>query len=423
MILSIIFQLLLLIFSKSVYLEAFRIRGGKTGKDNSCIGIRIQNQTVKLNQTSLGQNYLNANVNDQLSLIISQTCNNVIECVILKHGEHSSILSSIARIPLKPGHDFISCKQNSKDYLNFHLFVKDGENFFNQATIVDQNNDEFVLRCLGGFYTEDVKLRANEKEIDLPYDPLYGFTLDKKVYSNQTFYQCVYREQKISFLYYRNQNTYKTNVEYRMELLPYAINFEVQCIIEGTVPSEDNMKVLLACQNNVFCPKLTPRIRIGKKLIYAASLPKTSSFNSNKYTCVFIRNEKVEALAFIPNNKISVKIFVNFILGVGIVCALFILIVNKFGAWKYIKLKTIQIYVFDETKLNLEESSLLCKGNSSEIKLTQCNPPNKALVIKYSKYIWQFKKELKMLNSLKHPNIIPAYGYVNIPNKTYVKEE
>uniref|UniRef100_A0A1I7U0Z2 Protein kinase domain-containing protein n=1 Tax=Caenorhabditis tropicalis TaxID=1561998 RepID=A0A1I7U0Z2_9PELO len=156
---------------------------------------------------------------------------------------------------IEKGQNYIRCKRLSKEFLKFHLFVQEKNKFFTTASIVNRNDSTYFLKCLGGYYSENVILRDSEKQIDVPYDPLNGFLMDSKKFSNQTFYQCVHENEKISFLDYPNQNTLKNDVKFKMMIQSFTLNYEMQCIIEGEIPGDIKMKSVLVCPATSECPE------------------------------------------------------------------------------------------------------------------------------------------------------------------------
>ncbi|EFO89862.1 hypothetical protein CRE_07405 [Caenorhabditis remanei] len=360
--------------------------------------------------------------NEQLQLLFHKSCDRNIKCVLYKNGRPSTSLTTDSRdirTLIQTNHDFLSCVRSSNEVFSFRIFVQDGNKFFKKASFVNYNSTVFQLQCIGGFYTNSVKLKANERLVDLSYDPLHGFFLNKKEYPDKQFYQCEFQDERVSFDY---SDLTTVNGRFRMDVQLYSTTMSINCIIEN--PSElENVTVILGCNNQSNCRKLVFREISETKAIFGTFVNVDRSSNPHDYYCVFLKNEEIEAMAFYQKENLPVTECVLGLLGFGMTGVILVWIINRIGQlnnnknrsptskYKHNKSK------YSDTDFLLSEKKLLIGGNSSKIYIAKHIPSEKNIVIKYSKNKMQCRKEFEILKNMCHANIVKPYGYTKLITK------
>ncbi|UMM40539.1 hypothetical protein L5515_017125 [Caenorhabditis briggsae] len=377
-----------------------------------CIVIRLKHIPVSLNKTENGENYLNSEVNDKLELKFTRACDRDIKCVIYyNNGSPSSHLttdSSDTNVQIRSEHSSLKCIQPTGEFLKFHIFVQESNTFFKNAEMIETNST-LQLRCLGGAYTKNVKLKKNGENLETAYSPFLGFILDRNQHSSKSFYQCEYENEMISF-------NYPGSAEvdgFQMQTHKFQTLISIYCNANEDFLKDNNTRVIIACPYKEECSQPSTD-RKGYIHFPISQIRHPSDLNS--FSCVFLKNDEIEAIAFDRNGEHEVTITIFIVLGFGSIGTLLIYLLNLFARWNENKRK-VQGKFSDEDLLiskDVRDLEKIAEGHSSKILLTSYKPNGRKVVIKCSKNASQCEKELMILKNLRHVNIIDPLGYVRL---------
>uniref|UniRef100_A0A8R1HWZ7 Protein kinase domain-containing protein n=1 Tax=Caenorhabditis japonica TaxID=281687 RepID=A0A8R1HWZ7_CAEJA len=399
----------------------------KSRNSTACYQLRLRDIPVSLqNAEKSHESYISAKVHDRLVLIFNKACDPHITCIIQNIWKNTTKTLTTDRKNIdyyleENSHGHVRCANSHGEFLSFYILVeRDDGKFFTDMTLINDQSG-FLVQCLGGYYSKDVKLKINGKYLEAQYNPIKGFNISKEHSNHSKIYQCEKvgdnRELKSLIYHPSNQPVHSFQDRFLMEQETFMFQTVLKCIIEddNSMPWEQ-YDVILSCSNQYICPVLKQNIHRGNQRIFSATLNKTLITLNSDFSCVFLKNDEVIAQAFLKeNNNYSMVLTLGIIFVVLAVIITFCLKSTNSFEYKKIKQKPRQLKKFGSKDLLLHSSEPIGKGNSSYIHVIQLKENGRKVVVKYSEKPSQFLWELKMLTSLKHSNIVTALGTAVLP--------